>query len=186
MNGSFYYLVSSLPLLRWGSRPALSSEDFLAHCEGQVPPDLLADLARVSLVPRDGAESAAEKGWGAWDTCMRNHVARARAHHLHRDANPALREETDAFPNDRKELDDALTQGNPLARERAIDHLRWRRLDELESGHLFDRDRLVVYRLKLLLLEKWSRFDAEVGARNLDELVAAGLLQAADERVTTD
>jgi hypothetical protein len=186
MSGSYYYLISSLPLLRWGNRPPITSDDFLAQCEGQLSETALADLADVALVPRPAGKHLTERQWIAWDGYMRNAIAQARAHHLHLDATGFLREETDAFPNDRKELEDTFSGENPLERERAIDHLRWRFLDGLEGDHLFDFDRLVIFRLKLLLLEKWDRFDSESGPRNLAELVDAGLRQAAEKRVTTE
>jgi hypothetical protein len=186
MSGSHYYLISSLPLLRWGSRPPTSSADFLAHCEGQLAEQDLAELTDVSLVPRTAGRTRAERRWIAWDGYLRNQIARGRAHHRHQDAAPFLRDETDAFPTDRKELDEALAQDSPLERERSIDHLRWRRLGDFESGHPFDLDWLVLYRLKLLLLEKWARFDSETGTANFAELVDAGLRQAAEQRVSTE
>lgn len=187
MSSSYYYLISSLPLLRWGTHPAIADGDFLAQCEGQLPPAALAELKAVSLLPgSDHAPVGIEAAWHAWDDYIRNHLARARASHQHRDVAPMLRSERDVFPTERREVDELLANDNPLERERALDHLRWRRLDSLEAGHPFDFDRLVVYRLKLLLLDKWTQFDGETGARNLAELVEAGLGQAAEQRVATE
>jgi hypothetical protein len=186
MSSSYYYLISSLPLLRWGNRPSLSSAEFLAQCDGELPEQDLAELTGVSLVPRESGRNPAERRWIAWDGYLRNQIARGRARHLHLDVAAQLRDETDAFPTDRKELDEALAQDSPLERERAIDHLRWRRLEDFESGHPFDLDRLVIYRLKLLLFEKWARFDSETGTANFAELVDAGLRQAAEQRVSTE
>ncbi len=187
MSSSYYYLLSSLPLLRWGTRPAVADGDFLAQCEGQIPLAALAELRAVSLEPGgDHSPAGTETAWHAWDDYIRNLLVRARASHQHRDPAPMLRPEADVFPTERREVDELLANDNPLERERALDHLRWRRLDSLEAGHPFDFDRLVVYRLKLLLLDKWTRFDSETGARNLAELVEAGLEQAAEQRVATE
>ena len=187
MSPSYYYLISSLPLLRWGSRSPLSDADFLAQCEGQLDAAALAQLHAVALLPTgDSGSTASEASWHDWDDYIRNLLARARAGHLHRDVSPMLRPERDVFPTDRREVDELLANENPLERERALDQIRWRRLDGLEAGHPFDFDRLVVYRLKLLLLEKWMQFDSESGTRNLGELVEAGLQQAAGQRVATE
>jgi len=187
MSPSYYYLISSLPLLRWGSRSPLSATDFLAQCEGQLDASALAALSAVALLPTGDAETTGiEADWHDWDDYIRNLLARARAGHQHRDVSPILRPERDVFPTERREVDELLANDQPLERERALDQMRWRRLDGLEAGHSFDFDRLVVYRLKLLLLEKWMQFDSESGTRNLGELVEAGLQQAAGLRVATE
>ncbi|MBT3288609.1 MAG: DUF2764 family protein [Victivallales bacterium] len=187
MSRSYYYLISSLPLLRWANPPSMSSDEFLAQCEEQVPADVLADLRDVSLIPRaELAPSDAETRWVEWDGYIRNQLVHTRAAHLRQEAAHMLRDEPGAFPTDRKELDEILPSDDPLERERALDHMRWRRLEGMESGHPFDRDRLVIYRLKLLLLEKWARFDGDTGSRNLADLVDVGLRQASERRITTE
>ncbi|MDX9980965.1 MAG: DUF2764 family protein [Lentisphaeria bacterium] len=187
MSPSHYYLISSLLPLRWGSRPPLSSADFLAQCEGQLAADDLADLRAVTLAPPEGREPrGAEARWHDWDGYVRNLIAGTRAALLRRDPADQLRPEREVFPSDRREIEEILTNDNPLERERALDHRRWRQLEELESGHPFDSDRLTVYRLKLLLLEKWAQFDAKNGERNLAGLVETGLQQAAEQRVASE
>jgi len=188
MSPSHYYLTSSLLPLRWGSRPPLSSADFLAQCEGQISAAELAGLRAVTLhPPEEGREPrGAEARWHGWDGYVRNLLATARAALLHRDPADLLRPERDVFPGDRREIEEILANDNPLERERALDQLRWRQLEDIESGHPFDSDRLTVYRLKLLLLEKWAQFDARTGERNLAELVETGLQQAAEQRVASE
>jgi hypothetical protein len=187
MSSSHYYLVSSLLPLRWGSRPPLSSADFLAQCEGQLSVGELGALRAVTLTPPEGREPhGAEARWHSWDNYVRNLLTASRAAILHRDPADMLRPERDVFPGDRREIEELLANDNPLERERALDQIRWRQLEELESGHPFDFDRLTVYRLKLLLLEKWAQFDAKNGERNLAGLVETGLQQAAEQRVASE
>lgn len=188
MSPSHYYLISSLLPLRWGSRPPLTPADFLAQCEGQLAASELADLRAVTLLPPEkGREPRGiEARWHHWDGYVRNLIAGARAALLRRDPADQLRPEAEVFPSDRREIEEILANDNPLERERALDHRRWRQLEELESGHPFDSDRLAVYRLKLLLLEKWAQFDAKNGERNLAELVDTGLQQAAEQRVASE
>jgi hypothetical protein len=47
----------------------------------------------------------------------------------------------------------AFHQESPLAGELMIQRGRWGILDELEFGHYFDLERLIVYKLKLEILE---------------------------------
>ena len=64
---------------------------------------------------------------------------------------------------------EALGAGTPLAVETALDRRRWSCLEELETGTQFDLGRLVVYRLKLLLLERKNRFRPEPGRESFTQ-----------------
>ena len=49
-----------------------------------------------------------------------------------------------------------------------LDLLRWRFLEEMETGHMFDFDGLCIYKLKLSLLEKYRYRKAELGKDNFN------------------
>ena len=66
----------------------------------------------------------------------------------------------------------AAAAPDPLEREKLIDRIRWRKLEELEAGHEFDFDALCVYRLKLEILGRYRRRSAETGRTNFN--AAAG------------
>ncbi|MCK5805453.1 MAG: DUF2764 family protein [Lentisphaeria bacterium] len=184
MSQQYYYLVSSLPLVQLGERPTLSSEQFLEMCVGEVSEEELATLREMELVPRGGeGGSVVESAWSEWDTCIRNELVRHRAGELGVDVEGHMRDENDVFPTDRKQLEEVLAMGDPAARERALDDLRWRRLDDLETGHPFDFGALVLFRLRLLLAEKWAEQDRERGVRNLGRLIEDGLQQAGERRI---
>jgi len=55
--------------------------------------------------------------------------------------------------------------------ERRIDLARWEKLEELELQHYFDLQFLIVYYLKLQILNKWDSIRAEKGRAVLDELL---------------
>ena len=61
-------------------------------------------------------------------------------------------------------------EGNPLEREIALWRLRWRRLEDLETGHHFDLTILILYFLKLQIAERLARFDADAGMRHFHTL----------------
>ena len=62
---------------------------------------------------------------------------------------------------------------NPLEREKLLDLARWRKLEELEQGHLFDFDSLGAYRCKLLIAEKWQKRASGIPSENLDRAASA-------------
>ncbi|HKL89794.1 MAG TPA: hypothetical protein VJ880_01295 [Allomuricauda sp.] len=59
-----------------------------------------------------------------------------------------------------------LEPGTPLEEEIQLLNWQWKKLEELSLGHYTDFGALVIYRLKLLLLERWWSFDQEQGFVN--------------------
>lgn len=57
----------------------------------------------------------------------------------------------------------ALPDGNILERERALDRLRWRRIDELTVFNYFDTDAVLGYVARLMILRRWSALSPEKG-----------------------
>ncbi len=56
--------------------------------------------------------------------------------------------------------------------EKNIDLQRWHFLDELSFGHYFDLDLLIIYAVKLLILERWEKIADSDRERNLREALA--------------
>jgi hypothetical protein len=66
----------------------------------------------------------------------------------------------------------AYNADSPLVAEGILNKARWRYLDELEFGHYFDIERLVIFFIKLQILERISSFDAEEGRESLNAVVS--------------
>jgi hypothetical protein len=160
----YYYLVASLPMLFFEEAPPFNSRAWLDLCREQVSESDHALLARITfheLRPRPGDPSVWQ-AYSSWETALRNELAVQRAQKLGLNPDPFLRQTRfhSGLPAIIKE---ALGAGTPMAVETALDRRRWSCLDELETGTQFDLGRLIVYRLKLLLLERKSRFRPEPG-----------------------
>ena len=82
-----------------------------------------------------------------------------------------IRDELDFFSEIEKGVQDAFSKSTPLEMENALDVLRWQRLENIETGHVFDFTNLSVYKLKLMLCEKYSVLNKEKGAESFDKLV---------------
>lgn len=54
-------------------------------------------------------------------------------------------------------LPGAAASDDPLERERMIDLIRWRKIDDLEAGHELDFIALCCYRMRLASLEKYRK-----------------------------
>lgn len=182
---TYYYLVSSLPMLKLGDDPPFSSSDFLAMCRSNLDARSYRQLERVSLVPDGMPATVVEAAWQAWESYLRNYLAHERAERRGLDALKWLRAEPDAFPSARAEFDDALSEKKPADRERALDQARWQRLDDLAVMHDFDVDALLIYRLKLLLVEKWTAQSVEDSMGHLEMLVGTAVSQAEQKHEIT-
>lgn len=67
----------------------------------------------------------------------------------------------------------ALTEGTPLEKEIQLMQLQWKKLEELATGHHFDLDALIIYKLKLMILDRWWTFDEEKGFRHFNQVIQA-------------
>jgi hypothetical protein len=169
----YYYLVASLPLLLFEDSPPLASPAWLEMCREQVAESDYSLLSRISfdeLMPRRD-DPAAWRAYSAWETALRNELAVQRAQRLGLSPEPFLRQ-TSFFPGMPALVKEALGAGTPKAVETALDRRRWSYLEELETGTQFDLGRLVVYRLKLLLLERKDKFRPGPGRESFNKSYA--------------
>ena len=160
-------------MLMFDEKSPISLDKFNDWCIGQVSDKDMELLDRLSLVPEADAvfpaNTAAEK-FRQWETSLRNRIAIHRAPQG-KDVHDYLHEEKGCFCEIDSGIQEAFALKNPLEREKYFDRMRWRALDDFESGHHFDFDKLCVYKLKLLLLEKWNERQVPQGEKNLDVML---------------
>ncbi len=181
---SYYYLVSSLPLLRLEEPPPFSSSEFLDACGNQLSAARLAELAQITLLPRALPCCEVERLWNEWETGLRNCLVRHRAAVLGLDPERQLRPTSEVWVQLDRQVEEAMSARDPGQRELALDRLRWQHLSDLEPGHSFDFEILVIYRLKLLLVEKRAARSIEGGTRNLEALLGRVVEDARAHRNT--
>lgn len=185
----YYYAVASLPTLYLDSETYPTQEEFLAHCAAWLTPAELDQLHRATLQPPTGrgeneaVESeqeaptvAAEKGvlgrWMAVETGLRNELVRLRASRLHVDEEKQLVKTDEPWWLSTAELEarasEAMGQSNPLRAEQVLDEYRWEVLEQLEVGHFFDVEKLIIYYLKLQILYRRASMGREAGKELFD------------------
>lgn len=160
----FYtYLISSLPALHFGVRAPFSFEKLLVYCREFIPEAGLEILKRVSIAGDYTGASAhpALKKWEDFDTTLRNELVKVRASRKHISPARYLRREEFAEPNITHLAMSAHRNPSILEAEKLLDEQRWRALDEFSLGHYFDLDFLIIYALKLLILERWGRINTQ-------------------------
>jgi len=173
----YYYLVASLPLLFYDTERFPSRVAFLEQCEQHISSTnfrLLAAASITELKPVSPICRSLEL-WRRWEIALRNELAALRG--------KAKGVEADAYRLDAPDIIEAQTAAreafakaggqatgaeSPLQAEETLNLARWGYLDQLEVGHYFDIDRLVVYVLRLQLLERKALFDEQKGREMFD------------------
>ena len=171
-RSSYYtYLISSLPMLRFGIRPSFSFKKFLQLCQALISDSDINILKTASIsgeYPQEMPQPALKR-WRDFDTALRNELVKIRA--ARRGVEPLKylrRTEHEDFSLFHLGVK-AYRAPSVLEAEDMLDQQRWRFLDELAIGHYFDLDLLIVYALKLLILERWGRIRQADKSRLLQE-----------------
>lgn len=150
----YYYLVAQLPALEFDAPPPLSIADFLGEAGKWLKAKEVAELQQAGLnpAPIEGCKSRGLKAYCQFENDLRQDLGGWRlAHREGREHTPVH------FPPS------VLKDGHPLAIEIRLLRVRWDLVDSLGRGHDFDLDALVCYVLKLHILHRLARFDAEKG-----------------------
>ncbi len=174
MPNYYVYLISSLPVLIFNGQPPFSFESFLQLCRGLIPDRDIEIIKITSEKPGyiyKGKQTVL-KGWFSFETALRNEFVKIRASHRHIDPAPYLRQDGYTGPSLFHAVMSAHRNPSLLESERALDQERWNFLEELERGHYFDIDFLIVYAFKLLILERWERINAADKIRLMEGVLA--------------
>ncbi|MFH1413583.1 MAG: DUF2764 family protein [Candidatus Omnitrophota bacterium] len=157
---TFYtYLISSLPMLHFGAKPPFAFDKFLEICQDKIPQEEI-DIIKQACFGLDYQAPRPTLGeWYVFDTALRNELVKIRAAHKHIDPLKYIRTDEYSSPSIAHIASSAYRTLSVLESERILDQARWQRLDELSLGHYFDLDFLIIYALKLQILERWERIN---------------------------
>ena len=181
-GGYYYFLMSSLPSLRWDAPPPLSSDDLLGQAGEWLSSRDVARLERIGLLPEPPPVCRVAGEWLAFETGLRNALVVLRARKYGAATEDYLREAPSGSVWIDRRLGEIATMEDPWERETALDRLRWDFLEEAGGPDPFTFDALAAYRLRLLLLEKRAQYVEQQGAGVLDTLVKQLTGRAADVR----
>jgi hypothetical protein len=181
-----YFLVASLPMLQFGEKPPIRLADFLSACGAALAEGEMAVLR--DLLERDGeAESHPfSRAWRDRETELRNAVARLRARPLQINPEPWLRPHAGARVYIQTGVAEAFQAADPLQRERALDRLRWRILEDLAGLEPFSLEAVFSYALRLRLLWRWAGYQEAEGAAALDRAVGEAAATATGKTILED
>ena len=165
---SVIYLLSSLPLLRFDTPPALAPDAFLSACRDQLG---VADAAAAeALLTGTACDHPFVAAWRDRDTILRNAVARQRARLAGTEASRWLRHAQGCDTRIESLVEDAFDEPDPQRREKALDKIRWLIVEELQGPDPLDVKGVFAYAVKLALLTRWAALTPEQGVATFDRL----------------
>ena len=152
----YYYLVATLTYLKFADAPPVSSEEFLSECRRWLSPEDMRSLESAGrghheLMPGD---APVLKEWKAFDRRLREELAVVRS----------ARKKSEAFKAPER-LRQFVDQQNPLLVELELERFRWGFLEDRGAVYFFDVNALIVYFLKLQMLERMAEFNKDAGEK---------------------
>ncbi|MBN1686172.1 MAG: DUF2764 family protein [Spirochaetales bacterium] len=169
--GQYYYAVSSLPHLSFDSETFPSDEQFVALCRENLSKADLRAVLQLDLTDEKLPEAALVKKWFGWNSSLQADLAFLRAQGRGKNADEY--QNVDRIAGTEEVAREAFAASSPLAAEQVIERGRWSFLDELEVGHYFDLGKLVVYRLRISILERKATFQTDTGRTNFRRIYDA-------------
>lgn len=166
----YYYLVASLPLLTLDVERFWSADEFLGVCRSNLSARDFRLVSAASLTELGPTQPACRtlELWRAWEICLRSELAALRGKRAGREQT-ATRLEAQFALSAQNAARAAFGQESPLQAEEMLERARWAHLDDLEVGHHFDVDKVVIYHLRLQLLGRRALRDPVRGEERFSE-----------------
>ncbi len=160
MSAYYTYLISSLPVLSFSNKTPFSSEEFFIKCKDLIPEgqlNLLRNICYQDTYCINNISVDTLKKWINFDVSLRNELVRLRAARKRVDPLKFIR--LPDFPEAHIShiASTAYRNTSILEAEKILDQQRWDFLESLSLGHYFDFDALLIYALKLKILERWEK-----------------------------
>ena len=151
---SYYYLLSSLPMLTASAPPPFDYPTFLEMCRSSVS---AATYGALELLTAESDRGPLLRPWSAFYRRLQEEL---RYQRLQKRGKPCQ------APEDREAaaaVQAAIAADNPLLGEQQLLELQFRQIDQLVGFHVFDDTALFGYALKLRLMERLHGFRFETG-----------------------
>jgi len=165
-----WYLVSSLPYLRFGEKPLVSRMVFFAACSNWLAEEDVEALRAVFENRCPPCNEVARRWWNS-EVELRNAVVRVRAKNRNTDASRFVQPHQGFSMSIEKTVADAFARTNPLEQEAELDRARWAQADDLALTAPFGFAGVFAFALKLRIAERWAGLDDTVGQSRVEEFI---------------
>jgi hypothetical protein len=163
----YYYLISSLQFLRFREKPPVNHASFLEDCRSWLDDENMRQVRLAVLdienIPAETALNETLLKWVIFENSLRTEMVRVRAAGLGISPEPYFRKGIESDPSAFSKVREALKDPSLYKAQMAVWELRWNFLEDLGAGHFFDITAVIVYGLKLQILERVGLYSAEKG-----------------------
>ena len=173
---TYYYAVSTLPMLFFDGDPTYDREVFLNFCRDQLTPRDFKALVETSLLMDESTALSTDLGtrWFLNELGLRNSLVVLRASALGWDQQDYVQRDSAGrtwtdLSGVEEVVRSAVAAEDPLKSEIVLDRYRWELLEELEVGHYFDLRKLQIYYLKLQILWRKALVHSDEGPNSFEK-----------------
>ena len=166
----YYYFASTLPMLVMGRETPISYEDFMTAAERQLSKRDYQSLRSLSFQSSEAPSTRIAKEWKEYRDRIESLIVSERASLLGFEGY-GEGESADKALRDR--IHSIVTELDPLEAEKAVLSLYFDFLSSREGGSPFSTEALMIYALKLQLMERAAAFSEEKGQAEFDRLYKA-------------
>lgn len=153
-----------------GNMP-FSVEDFAADCDRLLSEQDARD-SRIALGLEDGVvHNATLRQWRQFEQALKNEIVWMRAVQGQKNPASAIRGERAPDTSMTQVLAQASKMENLLEAEKILMQLQWQKLDELALNKDFTVDFILVYGVKLVMLERLNAFKTDEGSKELEKIL---------------
>ena len=138
-------------------KPAITSQYFLDTCADLVTREEFTILKGILEGELPESSYAVLKQWSDFEGALKNELVRLRSGRKRKDPARYLRQNNYWSSEIPHIAMAAYKNTSILEAERILDSQRWRFLDNLSFGHYFDFEFLIIYALKLRIIQRWER-----------------------------
>lgn len=159
MASYYIYFISSLPMLGFGMKPPFTFSEFLSR-SAELIPEADVELLKMTKGIENLKERTSQPTLARlmeFETGLRNELVKIRASRKKVDAQKYLQSDGYSEPFIYHLAMNAYRNPSILDAEKILDQERWKYLEELSAGHYFDLDALLIYGIKLQILERWNK-----------------------------
>jgi hypothetical protein len=155
MPKGFYYLIASLPFLEMKKDLQISVDSFVEEAEKWLSPKEHARLMGSSIVTEEENIEREDivSRWQSFDGKLRIQFKKIRE----------KKAEGLAIGKPDKEIESIMREQDPLQREIMLAQKKITFLEDREQGHDFDLEAVIIYYLKLVIIQRIQSFDKEKG-----------------------
>lgn len=156
MANKYYYLVASMPAMKFAEGVPMGTEQFLYECEKWLADEDLNSIRKASG-PVSKEEKGAQSEGLLGELLKKDLLLREQLKQI-REANKAG--ETAHVPEYLRPVMDAA---NPLQMETELQRLRWDFLEAMSAEYFFDLNWLILYFLKIRINKRMASFNKDKG-----------------------